>query len=311
MLKIKGLCKKYGNFTALDNLDLAIGRGEIFGFVGPNGAGKTTTLKILAGLLKADAGEVYIDDIRLFEDYDRLKELIGYMPDFFGVYDNLKVMEYLEFYASAYGIETKRAQELGRELLSVVHLDGKEEHYVDELSRGMKQRLCLARALIHDPQFLILDEPASGLDPRNRFEFKEILRDLKEAGKTIIISSHILMELAEICTSIGVIEHGKMIMQGSIEDILSAVDASNPLIIRVYDQVQTAILVLKEEEQVKNLTIQGNSLMVTFTGNRKDEAMLLRRLVERGVLVQSFAREQSNLEALFLKITEGSGEENT
>ena len=213
MLKIKGLCKKYGNFTALDNLDLAIGRGEIFGFVGPNGAGKTTTLKILAGLLKADAGEVYIDDIRLFEDYDRLKELIGYMPDFFGVYDNLKVMEYLEFYASAYGIETKRAQELGRELLSVVHLDGKEEHYVDELSRGMKQRLCLARALIHDPQFLILDEPASGLDPRNRFEFKEILRDLKEAGKTIIISSHILMELAEICTSIGVIEHGKIIMQ--------------------------------------------------------------------------------------------------
>lgn len=311
MLKIKGLCKKYGNFTALDNLDLAIGRGEIFGFVGPNGAGKTTTLKILAGLLKADAGEVYIDDIRLFEDYDRLKELIGYMPDFFGVYDNLKVMEYLEFYASAYGIETKRAQELGRELLSVVHLDGKEEHYVDELSRGMKQRLCLARALIHDPQFLILDEPASGLDPRSRFEFKEILRDLKAAGKTIIISSHILMELAEICTSIGVIEHGKMIMQGSIEDILSAVDASNPLIIRVYDQVQTAILVLKEEEQVKNLTIQGNSLMVTFTGNRKDEAMLLRRLVERGVLVQSFAREQSNLEALFLKITEGSGEENT
>ena len=311
MLKIKGLCKKYGNFTALDNLDLAIGRGEIFGFVGPNGAGKTTTLKILAGLLKADAGEVYIDDIRLFEDYDRLKELIGYMPDFFGVYDNLKVMEYLEFYASAYGIETKRAQELGRELLSVVHLDGKEEHYVDELSRGMKQRLCLARALIHDPQFLILDEPASGLDPRNRFEFKEILRDLKEAGKTIIISSHILMELAEICTSIGVIEHGKMIMQGSIEDILSAVDASNPLIIRVYDQVQTAILVLKEEEQVKNLTIQGNSLMVTFTGNRKEEAMLLRRLVDRGVLVQSFAREQSNLEALFLKITEGSGEENT
>ena len=311
MLKIKGLCKKYGNFTALDNLDLAIGRGEIYGFVGPNGAGKTTTLKILAGLLKADAGEVYIDDIRLFEDYDRLKELIGYMPDFFGVYDNLKVMEYLEFYASAYGIETKRAQELGRELLSVVHLDGKEEHYVDELSRGMKQRLCLARALIHDPQFLILDEPASGLDPRSRFEFKEILRDLKAAGKTIIISSHILMELAEICTSIGVIEHGKMIMQGSIEDILSAVDASNPLIIRVYDQVQTAILVLKEEEQVKNLTIQGNSLMVTFTGNRKDEAMLLRRLVERGVLVQSFAREQSNLEALFLKITEGSGEENT
>ncbi len=308
MLKIKGLCKKYGNYTALDSLDLEIGRGEIFGFVGPNGAGKTTTLKIMAGLLKPDSGEIYIDDIKLFEDYNRLKELIGYMPDFFGVYDNLKVMEYLEFYASAYGMETKDAQKLGRELLKLVRLEGKEDHYVDELSRGMKQRLCLARAMIHNPQLLILDEPAAGLDPRSRFEFKEILRDLKEAGKTIIISSHILMELAEICTSIGILEHGKIILQGSIEDILSAVDASNPLIIRVYDQVEMAVLVLKEEEKVKSMTIQGRSILTTFTGNREEEALLLKRLIDRGVLVQSFAREQSNLEALFLKITEDSEE---
>lgn len=308
MLKIRNLTKRYGRHTALDSLDLQIDRGEIFGFVGPNGAGKTTTMKIMAGLLKADAGEIYIDDIKLFEDYNRLKEVIGYMPDFFGVYDNLQVMEYLEFYASAYGMETRQARRLGGHLLEMVHLEGKEECYVDELSRGMKQRLCLARALIHDPQFLILDEPASGLDPRSRFEFKEILKELRDNGKTIIISSHILMELAEMCTSIGIIERGKMILQGSIEDILEMVDTSNPLIIRVYDQVDTAVLLLKREEKIESLTIRGNSIFASFSGNREEEARLLKTLIDNGVLVQSFSREQGSLESLFLKITEHSEE---
>ena len=308
MLKIRNLTKRYGRHTALDSLDLQIDRGEIFGFVGPNGAGKTTTMKIMAGLLKADTGEIYIDDIKLFEDYNRLKELIGYMPDFFGVYDNLQVMEYLEFYASAYGMETRQARRLGGHLLEMVHLEGKEECYVDELSRGMKQRLCLARALIHDPQFLILDEPASGLDPRSRFEFKEILKELRDNGKTIIISSHILMELAEMCTSIGIIERGKMILQGSIEDILETVDTSNPLIIRVYDQVDTAVLLLKREEKIESLTIRGNSIFASFSGNREEEARLLKTLIDNGVLVQSFSREQGSLESLFLKITEHSEE---
>ena len=308
MLKIRNLTKRYGRHTALDSLDLQIDRGEIFGFVGPNGAGKTTTMKIMAGLLKADAGEIYIDDIKLFEDYNRLKEVIGYMPDFFGVYDNLQVMEYLEFYASAYGMETRQARRLGGHLLEMVHLEGKEECYVDELSRGMKQRLCLARALIHDPQFLILDEPASGLDPRSRFEFKEILKELRDNGKTIIISSHILMELAEMCTSIGIIERGKMILQGSIEDILETVDTSNPLIIRVYDQVETAVLLLKREEKIESLTIRGNSIFASFSGNREEEARLMKTLIDNGVLVQSFSREQGSLESLFLKITEHSEE---
>ena len=308
MLKIRNLTKRYGRHTALDSLDLQIDRGEIFGFVGPNGAGKTTTMKIMAGLLKADAGEIYIDDIKLFEDYNRLKEVIGYMPDFFGVYDNLQVMEYLEFYASAYGMETRQARRLGGHLLEMVHLEGKEECYVDELSRGMKQRLCLARALIHDPQVLILDEPASGLDPRSRFEFKEILKELRDNGKTIIISSHILMELAEMCTSIGIIERGKMILQGSIEDIQETVDTSNPLIIRAYDQVDTAVLLLKREEKIESLTIRGNSIFASFSGNREEEARLLKTLIDNGVLVQSFSREQGSLESLFLKITEHSEE---
>ena len=308
MLKIRNVTKRCDRYTALDSLDLQIDRGEIFGFVGPNGAGKTTTMKIMAGLLKADAGEIYIDDIKLFEDYNRLKEVIGYMPDFFGVYNNLQVMEYLEFYASAYGMETRQARRLGGHLLEMVHLEGKEECYVDELSRGMKQRLCLARALIHDPQFLILDEPASGLDPRSRFEFKEILKELRDNGKTIIISSHILMELAEMCTSIGIIERGKMILQGSIEDILEMVDTSNPLIIRVYDQVDTAVLLLKKDEKIESLTIQGNSIFASFSGNREEEARLLKTLIDNGVLVQSYSREQGSLESLFLKITEHSGE---
>ena len=172
----------------------------------------------------------------------------------------------------------------------------------------MKQRLCLARALIHDPQFLILDEPASGLDPRSRFEFKEILKELRDNGKTIIISSHILMELAEMCTSIGIIERGKMILQGSIEDILETVDTSNPLIIRVYDQVDTAVLLLKREEKIESLTIRGNSIFASFSGNREEEARLLKTLIDNGVLVQSFSREQGSLESLFLKITEHSEE---
>ena len=224
------------------------------------------------------------------------------------MYDNLQVMEYLEFYASAYGMETRQARRLGGHLLEMVHLEGKEECYVDELSRGMKQRLCLARALIHDPQFLILDEPASGLDPRSRFEFKEILKELRDNGKTIIISSHILMELAEMCTSIGIIERGKMILQGSIEDILETVDTSNPLIIRVYDQVDTAVLLLKREEKIESLTIRGNSIFASFSGNREEEARLLKTLIDNGVLVQSFSREQGSLESLFLKITEHSEE---
>ena len=303
MLKIKDLCKQYSGRQALDSLNLEIPTGELFGFVGPNGAGKTTAMKIMAGLLRADSGEIYIDDIKLFEDYNRLKELIGYMPDFFGVYDNLKVMEYLEFYGSAYGIDTRSAQKIGRELLDMVGLDGREDQAVDSLSRGMKQRLCLARAMIHDPQYLILDEPASGLDPRSRHEFKEILKNLQALGKTVIISSHILMELAEICSSIGVIEHGKIILQGSIEDILSAVDSSNPLMIQVYAHLDRAVGILKEEQAVSRLTVQGSHILAYFEGGREEEARLLKRLVDQGVLVQSYGREKGSLESLFLKIT--------
>ena len=211
MLKIRNLTKRYGRHTALDSLDLQIDRGEIFGFVGPNGAGKTTTMKIMAGLLKADAGEIYIDDIKLFEDYNRLKEVIGYMPDFFGVYDNLQVMEYLEFYASAYGMETRQARRLGGHLLEMVHLEGKEECYVDELSRGMKQRLCLARALTMDPDVLIVSEPTRGIDIGAKKLVLEYLTKInREMGKTIIVVSSELVELRSVCDRIAIISDGKL-----------------------------------------------------------------------------------------------------
>lgn len=303
MLKIKNLSKSYGDQLVIDGLNLEVKEGELFGFVGPNGAGKTTTIKIIAGLLKADTGQIIIQDKDLLENKLKLKEWIGYMPDFFGVYDNLKVSEYLEFYAGAYGIDEKSAEKLEKELLDLVDLGDKSEKYVDELSRGMKQRLCLARAMVHDPKLLILDEPASGLDPRSRYEFREILRRLRDLGKTIFISSHILTELTEICTSIGVIEQGKIILQGSMEDILAAVDDSNPLIIRIYQNIENAVSLLKRNPFVKSISIQGNSIMLAYMGNREEEALLLKQLIENGVLIQSFSRERSNLETLFLKIT--------
>ncbi len=307
MLLIHDLYKKYGKFHALNGLDLQVAEGEIFGLVGPNGAGKTTSMKIMAGLLKADKGEVSIDGLNVLTNYNKLKEWVGYMPDFFGVYDNLKVMEYLEFYASGYGITGKRNRDICLEMLDLVKLSGQTDNYVDQLSRGMKQKLCLARCMIHNPKLLILDEPASGLDPNSRFEFKQIIKQLKERDKTIIISSHILTELAEFCTSIGIMETGRMVLQGDMEEILASIENSNPLMIKIYKNLDTAVQVLKQELMVKTLSIQGNTIMVSFTGSREEEALLLKKLVMNDVLVTNFSKESSNLETLFLTITNNEG----
>lgn len=308
MLLIKDLYKSYGKFQALSGLNLEIKKGELFGLVGPNGAGKTTSMKIVAGLLKADSGEVFIDGNNALKNYTKLKELVGYMPDFFGVYDNLKVLEYLEFYASAYGIEGKKNRAVCLEMLDLVQLTDKMSDYVDQLSRGMKQKLCLARALIHNPELLILDEPASGLDPNSRFEFKQILKQLKEQEKTIIISSHILTELSEFCTAIGIVDKGKLVLQGDMEEILTSVDNANPLLIKVYKNREEAVSILKQDPLVKKISIEGNTIMVAFMGSREDEANLLKNLIIHDVLVTAFTRERSNLESIFLKITSNEGE---
>ncbi|KAB1439863.1 ABC transporter ATP-binding protein [Candidatus Galacturonibacter soehngenii] len=308
MLEIKNLTKSYGDFKAVDDFTLSVKEGDIYGFVGPNGAGKTTIMKILSGLLPADAGTITIDNENILKDITRLKKTIGYMPDFFGVYDNLTVIEYLLFYSAAYGISDDVARERAKELLELVDLQEKVNEYVDSLSRGMKQRLCLARTLVHNPDILILDEPASGLDPYTRHQLKSILRHLSETGKTIIISSHILTELAELCSSICIIEKGRVIMNGNIEEIMFQVDSSNPLLVHVLDNVNKAVLILKKNKYVRTLSVEENKIMVTFIGRKEDEANLLKELIESGVLVISFKREQSNLESLFLKIIEKGSE---
>lgn len=304
MLVIRDLKKRYGNFQALDGLNLEIKKGELFGFVGPNGAGKTTTLKIVAGLLAPDSGEVYIDGIDALKDKRALKEKIGYVPDFFGVYDNLKVSEYMEFFASCYGINGLQARRRCELLLEQVKLEDKADFFVDGLSRGMKQRLCLARALIHNPDLLILDEPSSGLDPRTRMEFAATLRELREQGKTLIVSSHILSELSELCTDIGIIEQGHMVLHGSMEQIFERVNSSNPLLVSVYREKETALSVLKSHPQVQTIAVKGDEIKLGFIGDKKDEAALLRQLIDSGVMISGFMREKGSLETIFMELTE-------
>ena len=303
MLEIRNLQKRYGNFQALDGLDLTIPEGETFGFVGPNGAGKTTTLKITAGLLSPDSGSVMIDGVDALQDNRGLKGKIGYVPDFFGVYDNLKVSEYMEFFASCYGFEGREARMRCYALLEQVKLEDQADFFVDGLSRGMKQRLCLARALLHDPKLLILDEPASGMDPRTRMEFSAMLKDLRDQGKTLFVSSHILSELSGLCTSIGIIEQGHMVLEGSMEQIIEQVNSSNPLLIQVFSNMEKALAILKSHPCVQTITVKRDEIKVGFLGDRQDEAALLQQLVDADVMVSGFMREKGSLESLFMQVT--------
>ena len=304
MLKIENLHKIYGKYHALNGLDMTVKEGALYGFVGPNGAGKTTAIKIMTGLLQAEEGSVLINGKDALADPDQLKSCIGYVPDFFGVYDNLTVGEYMSFFASCYQLDGLVARKRYTALLEQVGLEDKLDFYVDGLSRGMKQRLCLARALIHDPQILILDEPTSGLDPRTRVEFKEILEDLKFAGKTILISSHVLSELSEMCTDIGIIDQGRMILEGNIQDILSRVNASNPLVISVYSNMEKALSILKSHPCVRTISMREKDICVRFTGDAQDEAILLQQLIDSDVLVNGFTREKGSLETVFMQLTD-------
>ena len=304
MLKIEGLKKMYGRATALDGLSMHVREGALYGFVGPNGAGKTTTIKILTGLLLPDGGSVTIDGADVVKDRGKVTESIGYVPDFFGVYDNLKVSEYMELFAACYGLYGLNARRRTETLLDQVGLGAKEDYYVDGLSRGMKQRLCLARALIHNPPILIMDEPTSGLDPRTRYEFKEILKDLREQEKTVVISSHILSELSEICTDIGIVEEGKMVLEGAMDDILSQINVRSPLMISVYRNREKALDILRNNSYAETITIRQNDIMVGFTGDREEEAALLQQMIQAGVMICGFMRERGNLESVFMQITD-------
>lgn len=310
ILSMKNIKKFYGKFCALDGLNLEIEEGALYGFVGPNGAGKTTAIKIMTGILYPDEGRVVIDGTEAGNDNMRLKKKIGYVPDNFGVYNNLTVTEYMSFFASCYGIEGLRAEKRISKLLGYLGLSDRADFYIEALSRGMKQKLSLARALIHDPKLLIMDEPTIGLDPGTRFEYKQILSELSEQGKTILISSHILTEISEMCTDIGIIDQGSMVMSGRLTDVMKMVTAQNPIIVTLAAKITQAIKLLKEEKNVKSMSIRGNDILINFEGTRKKEAELLAKLIEAELPVVSFSREQGSLESIFIQLT-GHDEERT
>lgn len=304
MLVIDNLTKYYGDFCALNHISMHISKGDLYGFVGPNGAGKTTTLKILSGLIRPDDGRIMMDGKNLLTDIRKLKSDIGYMPDFFGTYDNLKVIEYMHFFASIYHIDGLRANAVIERLLKLVHMEDRKNQYVDELSRGLKQKLCLARCLIHNPKLLILDEPSSGLDPAARIEVREILKKLCNEGKTIIISSHILSELAEMCTHLGIIQNGHMIADNTVTAIMDLQNASKPLIITVCDRVEEAANLCRNQNYVENLSYTKNELRISFSGTAEEAAQLLSALVLSGIPVCGFRKETTSLESLFIRLTE-------
>lgn len=303
MLKIRNLKKAYDNYNVLDGLDMDIKKGALFGFVGPNGAGKTTTIKIMTGLLKPDTGMVELDGQNVLRNQSVLKDKIGYIPDHFGVYDNLKVSEYMEFFASCYGMEGLKARRRAHELLVQVGLGEKESVFVDGLSRGMQQRLCLARALIHNPELLIMDEPTAGLDPRTRLEFREMVKELNSQGKTVLLSSHLLSDLAQLCTDIGIIDGGKMILTGSMDEVVNQIHTSKPVIITVQENMGVAMNLLKRHPLVKTITVRDSDIMIGFAGDEHQESELLTELISAGVRVRSYMRESGGLEAIFMQLT--------
>lgn len=305
MLVIKNLVKNYGKFRAVDNLSLEIGKGQIYGFVGANGAGKTTTIKVVAGLLKPTSGEVIVGGMDIRKNPVIYKRKIGYMPDFFGVYDDLKVTEYMNFYSGIYGIKVDERDKICDELLELVNLKDKKNSYVDDLSRGMKQRLCLARSLIHNPELLILDEPASGLDPKARVEMKEVLKELGNMGKTILISSHILPELAEMCTAIGIIDKGKKVVSGTVEEIMSQVYMNKIIRIKVLDKKEELEKFLKEQPVISSIKVHSEYIDAEFEGTKEVMANMLKSAVNQDIPIISFCEVSRNLESVFMNLIGG------
>jgi ABC-2 type transport system ATP-binding protein len=303
VIAVEQLTKTYGARAALDHVSFEVPQREIFGFVGPNGAGKTTTLRILAALLEPTDGKAYIDGADVTKDREKVHTKIGYMPDFFGVYDQLTVGEYLDFYAACYRQPKRRRQKIVDDLLALVGMTERKHQLVDTLSRGLKQRVCLARSLVHDPAVLLLDEPASGLDPRARVEMREILKELQGMGKTIIISSHILPELTELCTMIGIIDHGRMRAVGSVRDVIARLSSGRRLRITVIDERDAALEILTPLTFVRHAEAVNGAIEAEYDGDEKTASDILGALMGAGIRVSSFAPVDGGLEDAFLRAT--------
>ncbi|MCA9236080.1 MAG: ABC transporter ATP-binding protein [Planctomycetales bacterium] len=305
MIEVHDLTKKYGDLFAIRSIELKLEAGDVFGFIGPNGAGKTTTMRILATLLNPSWGEAYVGGYSIYTKPKEIRRIIGYMPDFFGVYDNMKVIEYLEFFAAAYRIKGDKRRKICDEVLELVDLTYKRDALVTSLSRGMTQRLGLARVLLHDPQVLLLDEPASGLDPRARIEIRGLLKELRNMGKTIMVSSHILPELADICNKIGIIEKGELIVNAKVDDVMKLIRQQMVLLVDVAHDREGAAKLLEEQSIVEQVETNAKGLRVTLAAGDHDYSPLAQLLLERGHGLKKLAEEEINLETAFMTLTKG------
>lgn len=290
---------------AVDGVTFEVPAGEIFGFVGPNGAGKTTTIRMLATLVRPTSGTAVIDGVDVVRQPERARRRLGFMPDFFGVYDRLTAWEYLTFYASCYDVPRHRRAKVIADLLELVDLADRRDSLVDTLSRGMKQRLCLARALVNDPAVLLLDEPASGLDPRARVEMRGVLQELRSMGKTILISSHILPELTELCSMIGIIDQGQMQATGPVRDVVRGLTPGRRLMIQVLERQADAMTLCQQLPTVQTARLTSDGIEVGFSGDDRAMASLLRSMVSADIPVVSFTRLEAGLEDVFLRLTRG------
>ncbi|MFZ4468262.1 MAG: ABC transporter ATP-binding protein [Pirellula sp.] len=309
MIKTIKLTKKYDDMYAIRDIDLDLGQGDLFGFIGPNGAGKTTTMRIVATLLEPTEGEAYVCDYSIYTHPKEIRRLVGFMPDFFGVYDDMTVIEYLEFFAAAYRIGPQARRKRCNEMLDIVDLDFKRDAYANTLSRGQTQRLGLARTLLHDPAVLLLDEPLSGLDPRARIEMRALMRRLGAMGKTIIVSSHILPELADVCNKVGIIDSGKMIACDDVASIIKRVSPNTTLLIDLVKPQDSAkaIDAISAVPMVDHVAVDGAKLKVTLKPGVEDYSSLSMLLATQGIPFTKFAAEEINLESAFMAFTKGAG----
>lgn len=305
VIKTVNLTKRYGSLVALSNLNLEVEQGDCFGFIGPNGAGKTTTIKILATLLQPTWGEARICDLVVGYQSRQIRPLIGYVPDYFGAYEDMVVQEYLEFFAAAYNINGPARARVVSDVLELTDLGPKRDAMVDSLSRGMKQRLSIARVLLHDPKLLLLDEPAANLDPRARIEIRELLKELVRMGKTILISSHILPELADLCNKVGIIERGELLYSGPVADILRRARSGTVLHVGVADNQQLAAEVLRRDPNVENVALSDGYMEVSLRAGVKDWSFISTRLVQAGFRLILLKEQEVNLETAFMRLTKG------
>lgn len=305
LLEVQNVTMHFGGVHALTEVSFEVHQGEFLSLIGPNGAGKTTTMRILATLLTPSRGSAQIDGLDVTRKGKEVRRRVGYMPDFMGVYDDLKVFEYLEFFAAAFNIERKKRQGIVEGVLELTDLKGKKAATVDSLSRGMQQRLGLARVLIHDPKVLILDEPASGLDPRARIEIRELLRELKRMGKTIMISSHILSELEEICDHVGIIEQGKLVFSGTIDQIKQRLGVNSQIRVQVAQDNERALEALKALPQIADVTSDGEGLIVQFTEGHHNDGAVAKALVQAGLSILTIEAQQIKLDDAFMQLTQG------